>query len=214
MSLPTFIFDLDGVITNTEKFHYSAWREICLSFGYDLTEEKNDYLKGISRTESLKLILKWSNTEISSEKFEEVLRDKNELYLNLLINLNSDDIILGVDSFIKTAKEKNHKIALCSSSKNAKFILEKLDIIKLFDVIVDGNDVEKSKPNPEGFSLAAMLSNTNSENCVVFEDSEAGISAANQIDMYTVGIGTSEKLNIANRVCENFKEIRLKDFKI
>jgi beta-phosphoglucomutase len=201
MSLPTFIFDLDGVIASTEKFHYSAWRETCLSFGYDLTAEKNDYLKGISRTASLKLILGWSNTEISNEKFEEVLRDKNELYLNLLMNLNSDDIILGVDTFIITAKEKNHKIALCSSSKNAKFIL-------------DGNDVEKSKPNPEGFSLAAKLSNTNSENCVVFEDSEAGVSAANQIDMYTVGIGTSEKLNIANRVCENFKEIRLKDFKI
>jgi beta-phosphoglucomutase len=109
-------------------------------------------------------------------------------------------------------KKQKHLIALYSSSKNAKFILNKLNLHPYFDAVVDGNSVKASKPDPEGFILASKLTNSNPENCVVFEDSEAGILAGNKINMTTIGIGVSSKLNIANKVYEKFDEINLKEF--
>lgn len=211
---PTFIFDLDGVITKTEAYHFEAWKETAAFLGYEISPADNEALKGVSRVDSLKKIVKWAGKEVSPQTFDRLLEEKNERYLRLLSSLSEEDIMEGVHQFMLQAKEKNHSIALYSSSKNAKLILEKLNIIHLFDVLVDGNDVTRSKPDPEGFELAANQSKTSPKDCVVFEDSTAGIEAANAIGMTTVGIGDIESLSIASRVCKNFKEIYLNDFKL
>ena len=195
-TLPTFIFDLDGVITNTEYYHFDAWKSICIKLNYDLSPEKNEELKGVSRSECLEKILKWANQSLDSKEFKKLLNTKNELYLKKISNIDSSNIIEGVDDFIKKAKHRNHTIALYSSSKNAKFILRKLNLYSYFDAIVDGNSVKASKPDPEGFILASKLTKSNPEDCVVFEDSEAGIIAGNKINMTTIGIGVSNKLEI------------------
>ena len=211
-TLPTFIFDLDGVITNTEDYHFDAWKSICIKLNYDLSPEKNEELKGVSRSECLDKILKWANLSLDSKEFKKLLNTKNELYLKKISNINSSNIINGVYDFIQNAKQEKHSIALYSSSKNAKFILNKLNLYSYFDAIVDGNSVKASKPDPEGFILASKLTKSNPEDCVVFEDSEAGIIAGNKINMTTIGIGISNKLNIANKVYKNFDEINLKEF--
>ena len=211
-TLPTFIFDLDGVITNTEDYHFDAWKSICIKLNYDLSPEKNEELKGVSRSECLEKILKWANQSIDSKEFKKLLNTKNELYLKKISNIDSSNIIEGVDDFIKKAKHRNHTIALYSSSKNAKFILRKLNLYSYFDAIVDGNSVKASKPDPEGFILASKLTKSNPEDCVVFEDSQAGIIAGNKINMTTIGIGVSNKLEIADKVYKRFEEIKLKEF--
>jgi beta-phosphoglucomutase len=198
-TLPTFIFDLDGVITNTEDYHFDAWKSICLSLNYDLSPEKNEELKGVSRSECLDKILKWANLSLDSKEFNEILKKKNNLYLKKISN-------------IQKAKQRKHSVALYSSSKNARFILRKLNLYSYFDAIVDGNSVKASKPDPEGFILASKLTKSNPEDCVVFEDSEAGIIAGNKINMTTIGIGVSNKLEIADKVYKRFEEIKLKEF--
>lgn len=211
---PTFIFDLDGVIAKTETYHFEAWKKTGVFLNYTLTAENNESLKGVSRTDSLKKIIAWSGKEITPEVFDRLLQEKNERYLASLSSLSEKDIMEGVHAFLLDAKKKEHQIVLYSSSKNAKLILTKLNIISLFDAIVDGNDVTRSKPDPEGFELAALLSNTLARECVVFEDSISGILAANKIGMTTVGIGDKKSLSMASRVCTNFKEISLNDFKL
>ena len=185
-NLPTFIFDLDGVITDTENYHFDAWKIICLKFNYNLSKENNEELKGVSRSKCLDKILKWTKTNISSNEFNEILKEKNDIYLSKISDINASNIIKGVDDFIINAKKQKHLIALYSSSKNAKFILNKLQLHPYFDAIVDGNSVKSSKPDPEGFILASKLTNTNPKNCIVFEDSEAGIIAGNKINMTTI----------------------------
>lgn len=211
---PTFIFDLDGVITKTEAQHFEAWKQTASFLNYQITLENNEALKGVSRIDSLKKIIDWSGKEVSPQTFNRLLEEKNERYLASLSFLSVNDIMEGVYQFILDAKKHNHQITLYSSSKNAKLILTKLNIIQLFDVIVDGNDVINSKPHPEGFELAARLSGTSPKDCVVFEDSISGIIAANQIGMTTVGIGDPISLSVASRVCKNLKEISINDFKL
>ena len=209
--LPTFIFDLDGVITDTGNQHFESWKKVCKSINYNLTYKKNRELKGVSRIKSLKKIENWADLKFTKQKFNELLIQKNKIYLEKISQINNSDIIDGVYDFITNAKKHNHLIALYSSSKNANFILEKLKIKTLFDAIVDGNNVKKSKPNPEGFLLAAELTNTNPLDCVVFEDSQAGITAANLVNMKTIGIGKLNELKDANRVYEKFNQINLQE---
>ena len=211
-SIPTFIFDLDGVITNTEKYHFQAWKEICKLLKFDLTSELNEELKGVSREKCLKKILDWAELEISVNKFNDLLNKKNQIYLKIISIINSSNVISGVYEFILSAKKQKHLIALYSSSRNANFILDRLNLHSFFDAIVDGNSVKASKPDPEGFELAAKLTKSDPKNCVVFEDSEAGIVAGNKINMLTVGIGNSKKLSIANKVFKEFNEIKFQDF--
>ena len=211
---PTFVFDLDGVITKTETHHFEAWKQTASFLGYSITPKNNEDLKGVNRVDSLKKIIKWAGKEVSSITFDRLLKEKNKRYIASLSSLSEKDIMEGVHPFIINAKENGHPIVLYSSSKNAKLILTKLNIINLFDVLVDGNDVTHSKPHPEGFELAARLSATPPKDCVVFEDSHSGIQAAHQIGMTTVGIGDIKNLSMATRVCENFTEISLNDFKL
>lgn len=210
-SFITFIFDLDGVITETSEYHYKAWKIVCDKIGYNLTRKKNEELKGVNRKQCIELIMQWSNIQLSENEINIYLEEKNNIYNGFIKNLNQNDVCEGVLNFINEALKKNIKIALYSVSRNAKKILCQLNIIDLFTVIIDGNNVSNSKPDPEGFKIAADLTKTNTENCVVFEDSFHGIEGANKLNMYTVGIGSKDVLNNANVVYKGFENLKIKD---
>lgn len=204
-----FIFDLDGVIVDTAKFHFLAWRKLANDLGFDFTEEQNEQLKGVSRVESLKKILKWGNKELSEEEFNRQMAIKNENYLSYVDEMDKSEILPGVPEVLDYLKEHNIPIALGSASKNARTILKKIDLYNRFDAIVDGTDVSKAKPDPEVFLIAAKKLNAKPENCVVFEDSLAGIQAANKGEMLSIGIGDKNILNEADHVFTDFTEIEI-----
>ncbi|BAO54424.1 beta-phosphoglucomutase [Nonlabens marinus] len=207
MSKKAFIFDLDGVVVDTAKFHFVAWQRLAVSLGINFTEEENEQLKGVSRVRSLEKILKWGNKEIDQKTFEEKLIQKNEEYLEMVETLTQEDILPGVHDFLLRLRESEQPIALGSASKNARPILKKLGIYDLFDAIVDGTDVSKAKPDPEVFLNACQLLNMPAKNAVVFEDSIAGVQAANNAGMISIGLGDQKNLSEADEVFESFLEM-------
>ena len=206
-----FIFDLDGVITETSEYHFLAWKTVCKKIGYDLTRKKNEELKGVNRNKCLDLIMEWGKIRLSEKEIESLLEAKNNIYKDYIKDLNENDVCEGVLNFINDAIKNNIKIALYSASRNAKKILCQLKIIDLFTVIIDGNNVSNAKPDPEGFKIAADLTKTNTKDCVVFEDSISGIEGANKLNMYTVGIGSRDVLKNADVVYKGFKNLKIKD---
>lgn len=204
-----FIFDLDGVIVDTAKFHYLAWRKLANNFGFDITEDQNEQLKGISRLRSLEIILKWGKVNLSQDEFMEQMALKNDNYLSYIASMTKKDLLPGVSNLIDYLSENNIPFALGSASKNARIILEKTGLIQKFDAVVDGNDVTIAKPNPEVFLIAASKLKIEPENCIVFEDSVAGIQAANAAEMISVGIGEKNILNEADFVFSDFNEIKI-----
>ena len=206
-----FIFDLDGVITETSEYHFLAWKTVCKKIGYDLTRKKNEELKGVNRNKCLDLIMEWGKIRLSEKEIESLLEAKNNIYKDYIKDLNENDVCEGVLNFINDAIKNNIKIALYSASRNAKRILCQLKIIDLFTVIIDGNNVSNAKPDPEGFKIAADLTKTNTKDCVVFEDSISGIEGANKLNMYTVGIGSRDVLKNADVVYKGFKNLKIKD---
>ena len=202
-----YIFDLDGVIVDTAKYHFLSWKKIGNEFDFELTHELNEQLKGVSRTDSLKKILNWAGVSVSAEKFEELATRKNADYLLYVEKMEENEVLPGVKSFIEKAKKENIKIALGSASKNARLILEKIGLISYFDAIIDGNDVSKAKPDPEVFILAAQKLGIPNENCVVFEDAEAGIQAAKSAGMKAIGIGSPDILKQADSVFSDFLQV-------
>ena len=204
MNTKAFIFDLDGVIVDTAKYHYLAWLKIANQLGIQFTPENNELLKGVSRIRSLDIILELGKIEASQEDKNKWLLQKNEDYLSYLVDMDESEILPGVMPILKYLKEKNQFIALGSASKNARPILEKTGILSYFDAIVDGNDVSNAKPDPEVFLLAAKLLNTKPEDSIVFEDSVAGIQAANIGGMISVGIGDAETLHEAKHLFKDF----------
>lgn len=202
-----FIFDLDGVIVDTAHFHFKAWKKTADELGFNLTEELNEKLKGVSRIASLQKILEWANVSISQEQFDKMTYEKNEDYLSYVRKMTKDDILPGVYDFINNLKNNGYPIGLGSASKNAMHILERVELLKLFDAIVDGNSVTKAKPHPEVFLNAAKLLGLNPKDCVVFEDSEAGIQAANIANMTSIGIGNPFILFEADFCFKDFTEI-------
>jgi len=186
------IFDLDGVIVDTAKFHFLAWKKISNKYDYDLDEIQNEKLKGISRSDSLNHILRWSNKKISKKEFIATLNEKNIIYLNFIKKLTHEDALPGVLKTLNLFKKKGIKIALGSASRNSKIVLNKLSLIKYFDVIIDGNDVVNSKPDPEVFIKGAEALGVFCEDCIVFEDSEAGVKAARDAKMNVIGICDSK----------------------
>ncbi len=209
MNQKCFIFDLDGVIVDTAKYHYLAWQKIAHQLGIEFTPEHNEELKGVSRVRSLDLILALGNMEASQEDKNKWLVQKNEDYLSYLVNMDESEILPGVLPVLIYLKENNQKIVLGSASKNAKPILEKAKIIDYFDAIVDGNDVSNAKPDPEVFIQGAKKMNFSNEQCIVFEDSVAGIQAANIAGMTSVGIGEETILHEAQFVFPDFTHIDL-----
>jgi beta-phosphoglucomutase len=189
-----FLFDLDGVIVDTAVFHFQAWRRLAQKLGGDFTEEQNEQLKGVSRVDSLKKIIKWTDATVSDEEFQSLMVEKNEWYLELVQGLGPQDALPGALNFLQTAYDQGIKIALGSASKNAPMILEKLGITPLFTAIIDGNNVVNGKPHPEVFLKGAEALGLEPSECVVFEDSIAGVQAAKTGGMSSVGIGDAETL--------------------
>jgi beta-phosphoglucomutase len=185
------IFDLDGVIVTTDEFHYQAWKQISEEENLHFNREINEKLRGVSRGESLKIILKFSKKDYSEHEQEQLTERKNDMYKKLLATISSKDILPGVYPLITKLKEHGVKIAIGSSSKNAKYILEKIGLLNLFDAVADGTDIKRSKPDPEVFLLAAERLGINVGDCVVIEDAEAGIDAALAAGMKAVGVGSA-----------------------
>lgn len=204
MNKKAFLFDLDGVIVDTAKYHYLAWKKIADQLGIEFTLEHNELLKGVSRVRSLDIILELGKIEASQENKNKWLIQKNEDYLTYLVDMDESEILPGVLPILKFLKEKNQPIALGSASKNARPILEKTGILHYFDAIVDGNDVTNAKPDPEVFLIAAKLLGIKPEDAIVFEDSVAGVQAANIAKMTSVGIGESSILYEANYIFKDF----------
>lgn len=204
MTKKAFIFDLDGVVVDTAKFHFVAWQRLAARIGIEFTHEENEQLKGVSRVDSLKKILQWGNKTLSEQEFEEKLVQKNTEYLTMVESLTTADILPGVHEFLLALKEKQQPIALGSASKNARPILKKLGIYDLFDVIVDGTNVTKAKPDPEVFLNACEKLGYTAIDSVVFEDSVAGVQAANAASMISIGLGDPEILHEADEVYDSF----------
>ncbi|MFM6947545.1 MAG: beta-phosphoglucomutase [Aquirufa sp.] len=205
------LFDLDGVLVDTAIYHFQAWRKLGEQFNFQLSEEQNEQLKGVSRVESLNKILDWAGAEASQSQKDAWLIEKNDNYLNLISNMNPNEILPGVLDFLGQIKELGYKIGLGSASKNAVVILEKTQLLPWFDVIIDGNKVTKSKPDPEVFLKGAEGLQTSATECIVFEDAQAGIDAAIAANMKTIGIGIPENLKGADKVIATFLGINAKE---
>ncbi|RNL83756.1 beta-phosphoglucomutase [Sinomicrobium pectinilyticum] len=202
-----FIFDLDGVIVDTARYHFLAWKKLAEELGVDFTVEDNERLKGVSRARSLEIILELGDIRATEAEKQVWMRQKNDDYLEYVSRMDQKEVLPGVLSTLRFLKENKGKIALGSASKNARLILEKTNILPLFDAVVDGNDVSKAKPDPEVFALAAQQIGVNAADCVVFEDSVAGIQAANAAGMASIGIGDAGILQEADMVYPDFIHI-------
>ena len=207
MNKKCFIFDLDGVIVDTAKYHFLAWKNLANSIGVDFSQAQNEQLKGVSREQSLTKILAWGGKTLSANDFQDLMRKKNEAYLNYIATMGRSELLPDVERTIDYLIETNQYVTLGSASKNARPILEKTNLLEAFDAIVDGNDITEAKPNPEVFLKAAKLTNTQPNHCIVFEDSVAGIQAANAAGMISIGIGNESILNQAVYNFTDFTEI-------
>jgi beta-phosphoglucomutase len=202
-----FIFDLDGVIVDTAKYHYLAWKHLAEELGIPFTEEDNERFKGVSRRRCLEILLEMGDMEVSQKQFESWLLEKNEDYLGYISQMDSSEILPDVPRVLEYLRGKNIPMALGSASKNAKAILEKVELTSYFKTIVDGTEVARAKPDPEVFLIAAARLDIPPEHCVVLEDALAGIEAANTSGMYSIGIGDPKVLFQADRVFRDFTEI-------
>lgn len=207
MNRKGFIFDLDGVIVDTAKYHFLAWKTLAEGIGVEFTEIQNEQLKGVSRQKSLEKILEWGDKTLSEQDFDRLMRLKNEDYLSHIEHMKADEILDDVPKVLDFLIFKQQPLALGSASKNAHTILEKVHLLEKFEAIVDGNGVTIGKPNPEVFLNAAKLLKVNPSDCIVFEDAIAGIQAANAADMISIGIGDASVLNEADYVFKDFTEI-------
>lgn len=203
-----FIFDLDGVLVDTAKYHFQAWKRLADSIGIKITEKHNEQLKGVSRVNSLKKILEWGNQEVSDEEFQRLTDQKNQWYLDSIEELGESDPLPGVREFLEDAEKSQLKLALASGSKNAKPILDKTNLTHFFQAIVDGTMTSNSKPDPELFLLCAEKMELEPDALVVFEDAQSGIEAANAGGFRSVGIGKKKNLPKAEIVFEGLHETR------
>ena len=192
--MKAFIFDLDGVIVFTDKFHYLAWKEMADQMGIYFDETINNRLRGVSRQESLAIILeKYEGKELSEEEKVHLMEVKNNRYRELLRDMTPEDVSEETRNTLQELKDRGYRLAIGSSSKNAKFILEKTGLTELFDAISDGTNISHSKPDPEVFLKAAEFLKEDPKACYVVEDASAGIQAAKAAGMTAVGIGDAAK---------------------
>jgi beta-phosphoglucomutase len=203
------IFDLDGVIVDTAIYHYKAWKRLANELQFDFTEEGNEKLKGISRKESLNLILGWGGVDKTEDERAELAHRKNNWYVEMISEMSPEEILPGALEFLKSLKSAGYKTALGSASKNAGIILSKVGLAEYFDAIVDGNVVTASKPDPQVFLKGAEMLGLEPAACVVFEDAIAGVEAAKAGGMKVVGIGSAETLSGADLVVTGLHEMNL-----
>jgi beta-phosphoglucomutase len=204
MDIEAVIFDLDGVLVSTDEFHYLAWKELADELGVPFDRYVNERLRGVSRMESLEIILEKSAIKYTPQEKEQLADKKNDRYRMLLNNLSADDILPGVMPFINLLKQKNIRMAIGSSSKNAPLILEKTRLKSLFELVVDGNHITNSKPDPEVFLKAAQQLGVKPENCLVVEDADAGVEAAIRAGMKVLAVGSA-----ASNTQSHFSEVDL-----
>ncbi|MFC4095204.1 beta-phosphoglucomutase [Euzebyella saccharophila] len=207
MGIKAFIFDLDGVIVDTAKYHYLAWKKLANELGFEFTLEQNELFKGVSRKRCLEILLDIGNVTATQEQFDTWMVEKNEDYLAYIDEMDSSEILPDVPRVLNYLKGKNIPMALGSASKNARAILEKVGLISYFEYLVDGTNVTKAKPDPEVFLIGANKLGVSPEACVVFEDAVAGIQAANNAGMTSIGIGDESILSEAQYNFKDFTEI-------
>jgi beta-phosphoglucomutase len=201
------IFDLDGVIVSTDEYHFLAWKQLADSLGIPFGRESNNRLRGVSRMESLEIMLEKSAKQYSLPEKREMAERKNAVYRESLKGLSPADIFPGVIDVIKMLKDSKVKIAIGSSSKNAHAILRAVELEDVFDVIVDGNDITRSKPDPEVFAIAAARLSVSPEECVVIEDAVAGIEAGLAAGMSVLAVGAAAGHPRATRSSQDLSSI-------
>lgn len=203
------IFDLDGVLIDTAKYHFLAWKKLADQLGIPFTEEENERLKGVSRIKSLDILLSLGNKSYSEDERNKFMEQKNEEYVRCISQMNEREILPGVVELLNQLKDRNLKIALGSASKNSELILKYTKLQDYFDVIVDGNDVSKAKPDPEVFLLGAKRMGIPASQCIVFEDAYAGIEAAKKAGMLSIGVGNRKNLPHADVLVETLEYLDL-----
>jgi beta-phosphoglucomutase len=212
MTIKGLIFDLDGVIVNTEHNHFLSWKAIAEKLNISFTEKDNEQLKGISRNDSLKVLLRMGKVDISTSEFDALILEKNEHYLASITYLGENDILPGVKELLEKAKSLDIKMAIGSSSKNARFILNQLGLTHFFEAIVDGNGVTQPKPNPEVFLNAANELGLEVASCIVFEDAESGIEAALKGGFYVIAVGNHHVANLASKFIPTMLDFNVEDY--
>jgi len=206
------IFDLDGVIVDTAKYHYLAWKRLARELGFDFSETDNERLKGVSRVRSLEILLEIGGLTLDEKTRSELAACKNDWYVNYISKMDASEILPGAAEYLQGLRVRGIKTALGSASKNAPLILERLGISSLFDSVMDGNKVSNAKPDPEVFLCAARELNIPPAECVVFEDAEAGIEAAHRAGMTAVGIGKPSLLKEADAVVAGLHQLFMLTF--
>jgi beta-phosphoglucomutase len=203
------LFDLDGVIVDTAKYHYLAWKRLAEELDFEFKKEDNERLKGVSRMASLDILLSVGGLSFDDETKVRMAEKKNNWYVEYISKIDKSEILPGVEEFITLLKENGIKVGIGSASKNTMVILNNIGMAKYFDTIIDGTKVSKAKPDPEVFLMGARELSLKNEECVVFEDAEAGIEAAIRAGMHTVGIGSPVILKEAEKVIPGFKNVKL-----
>lgn len=207
MKIKACLFDLDGVIVDTAKYHFIAWKEMAAELGFDFTEQENELLKGVSRMRSLEILLGIGKITRNDSDKQALADGKNKRYLEYVAQMTEAEILPGVTRFLDDLRRNGILIALGSASKNAPLILERIHLKEKFDVVVDGNSVSKAKPDPEVFLKGADLLGVKPQECLVFEDAQAGIEAALNGGMKVIGVGSSANLSLADHYIPGFKKL-------
>lgn len=210
MKILACIFDLDGVIVDTAKYHFLGWQRLARELGFEFSEEHNEKLKGVSRMRSLEILLDVGGIKKSNKEKAELAAKKNQWYVEYISKLDPKEILPGSKHFLEDIRNHGIKTALGSASKNAGLIIRRLKIENLFDVVIDGTKVSKAKPDPDVFLNAAQELDVPPENCVVFEDAVAGIEAAINGGMHSIGVGDPDILSKADLVIAGFQKMNYK----
>lgn len=209
MKIKAIIFDLDGVLVSTDHFHYQAWKQMADSIGVYFDEKINERLRGVSRMASLDIILEqYQGSPLDQKQKEELAAKKNDIYKSLLAKMQPSDVSEEVRETLADLHEKGYLLAIGSSSQNAKFILDRVQLRDCFDAISDGTNITKSKPDPEVFLKAAGFLGVSPEECMVVEDAYAGIDAAKSGNMYAAGIGSAVNYERADIALKTFGDLK------
>lgn len=209
MDLKGCIFDLDGVIVDTAKYHFMAWRRLAKELGFVFTLEDNEALKGVSRMASLEILLRTGEVKATEKEKEQLAARKNGWYVEFISGMTPDEILPGSIRLLKALRKEGILTAIGSASKNAGMILDGIGLREMFDVIVDGNKIHKAKPDPEVFLRGAEEMGLAPANCIVFEDAQAGIEAAIAGGMRCVGVGSPDLLGKADMVIPDLRKITI-----
>ncbi len=205
------LFDLDGVIVDTAKYHFKAWKKMANALGFDFTEKENEQLKGVSRMDSINLILNWGDISLTETEKLKWASQKNDWYLEFLQKMDKKEILPGALAFVQDLQKKGIRIALGSSSKNAVLALSKVEMLHYFEAIIDGTKTTRSKPDPQVFQMGATALSCKPSECIVFEDAESGVAAALAGGFYAVGMGSPDNLGAAHLVLPSLSGITVED---